>query len=401
MNRQPLRFVDHLTLWIRWRWFLIGITLAAAVLTAALSFLLPKTYRASALVLPPKESSALVGLPILSGMDIDILGGNTVPAAGLLTLLKSSNLKERINRQVDLIDHYKAKDIEEAYRAFDDHLSSEIETQQGFGQSELISVSVYFLDRDPQFAAKALNALISEWDRLTIDLNQRGARLRREFVEEHLRQNNLDLVASQDSLRRFEEEHGLASIEGQVTGTVSTAMALERQITNARISVQVMEKLYQPDNPDLKRAQIRLDQLLQEERKIKSSDGSNGLLLPINTAPEISLQYARLYREAKMQEAINDILVQQYQQARYQEVNDIPPLRIVDRGVTPLHKFKPKRIILVIVAGMSSFFLAVILMYFFNYLEQIRGTEDYRWVEEILKELKTDRDRVRKLLRMN
>jgi uncharacterized protein involved in exopolysaccharide biosynthesis len=139
-----------------------------------------------------------------------------------------------------------------------------------------------------------------------------------------------------------------------------------------------------------------LQQLLAEEQKMKSAGEGSSLLLPLNTAPEISLEFARLYRQAKMLETMNDILVQQYEQARFQEMKNIPALRIVDKGSLPLHKFRPKRFMLVLIASISGFFLAVVVMYFREHLARVRGTEEYRWVDEIVSEFKHDRDRLRK-----
>jgi tyrosine-protein kinase Etk/Wzc len=390
MNRQPLRFIDHIMLWIRWRWFLIGAVFCSAVLTAGISIILPKTYRASAIVMPPFDSGS--GLSFLSGINVDIFGTNEIASSGLITLLKSRTFQDSVNARIDLVKHYQVKDVEQAYKALENHLFVDLETEETFGAVSVISFQVNVNDRDPQYAADLLHVIVEEWDKLTVELNQRTASLRRQFVETNLRQNSSELAAGQDSLRAFQERHGLASIEAQVTGTVSTAMALGRKIADARVAVQVMEKVFQPDYPELQRGRLKLQQLLAEEQKMKEAGDGSGLMLPLSTAPEISLEFARLYRQAKMLETMNDILVQQYEQARFQEMKNIPALRIVDRGSVPLHKYRPKRLILVIIASLSGFFLAVVVMYFRQYLANIRGTEDYRWVEEIAAELRHDRN---------
>jgi uncharacterized protein involved in exopolysaccharide biosynthesis len=399
MSRKPLRFTEHLTLWIRRRWFLIGAAFWTAVLTAALSLVLPKTFRAVAIVLPPYDGAS--ALPFLGGLNVDIFGANEVSSSGLATLLKSRTLKDRVNARLDLVKHYKVKDVELAYGSFDDHLFIDMETEESFGAITIVSFQVAITDRDRFFAAQLLNAVVEEWDKLTIELNQRTASLRRQFVEQNLRENNVELAAGQDSLRAFQERHGLASIEAQVTGTVSSAMALQRKIADARVAVQIMEKVFQPDYPELMRARLKLQQLLAEEQKMKNDTSGSGLLLPLDTAPELSLNFARLYRQMKMLETMNDILVQQYEQARFQEMKDMPALRIVDKGAVPLRKYKPKRIILVMIASMSAFFLAVVAVYFQHYLERIQGTEESRWVNEVVGHLKTDLDRFRNRFRRN
>jgi capsule polysaccharide export protein KpsE/RkpR len=343
-------------------------------------------------VLPPFEKG--VNLPFMGQLDIDVFGANEISSQGLLTLLKSRNLKDRINKRMDLVKHYHTKDLDLAYKEFDNHLAIEIETQESIGQISVISFAIHILDRNPQFAVDLLHVVLEEWDKFTIELNQNTAGLRRQFVEQNLREKGMELAESQDSLIAFQERNGLASIDDQVSGTVNSAMQLGRQIAETRVAVQVMEQLFQPDYPELQRARIKLQELLKEEEKIRTTGGESGLLLPLGTAPEIGLQFARLYYRTKMLETMSGILAQQYEQARFQELKDLPALRIVDRGVLPIRKYKPKRFILVLIASMSAFFLALLAVYFMHYIESVQGTEEQQWVSEAGASLKADYHRI-------
>lgn len=388
MTSHPRTFTDHLTLWIRWRWLLIGSVFGAALLTAIISSFLPKTYRSSAVVLPPFEGRA--ALPFLEGISLDIFGVNEISTAGLVTLLKSRTLKDRVNQQIDLMEHYKKADIERAYAAFEDHLQVDIESEESFGAVTITAMQISVLDRDPEFAARMVNAVVGEWDKLCTEINRRGARLRREFVEENLWQVSSELAVSEDSLRAFQEEHGIASLGIQVQGTISAAMALEQEITQAKISVQVLEKLFGQGHPELKRAQLELRELQKAQEKYQMPSSEDQFLLPLNLAPEISLAYSRLLRRTRTLEAIHDVLVQNYEQARMQELKDTPALRIVDYGQVPLNKYRPKRIIMVVIAALSAFFMAMLLIYLLDYLNRVRGTEENQWIDEVTGHLRGD-----------
>jgi len=398
MASLPKSFIDHVTLWMRWRWFLIGIVFCAALLTAVVSSLMPKTYRSTAIVLPPFEGGT--ALPFLGGVSVDIFGGNEIPVSGLATLLKSRSLKDRVHSRIDLKEHYKKDILEKAYSAFEDHLDVEIEGEESFGAVSVVAFKIHVLDRDPEFCARLLNVVIEEWDRLCVELNRRGAMLRRQFVEENLLETSADLAAAEDSLRSLKERYGIASLEAQVEGTVTSAVALEQKITETRITIQVLEKLFQRSHPDLQRARLELQGLLQEQKKLRVAESGEGLLIPLDIAPEISLAFARQYRKVKTLEVIHEVLVRQYEQARIQELKDTPTLRIVDRGKVPEYKYKPKRIILVFIASLSAFFFAVLAMYFLNYVAQAKGSEEYSWIEEVIAHLENDLKRLKRLLRL-
>jgi len=396
MNPVPRRFVDHVTLWIRWRWFLVGVVFAAALLMAIISSLVPKTYRATAVVLPPFEGGT--PLSFLGGVSVDVFGANEVPASSMATLLKSRALKDRIQKRIDLMEHYQKPDLERAYSAFESHLQVEFESQESFAAVNIIAFKIYILDRDPQFCAKLVNVVVEEWDALCVDLNRRGATLRRQFVEDNLRKTAAELAVCEDSLRSFQEQHGIAALDAQVQGTISAAVVLEQKIAEARIAIEVLEKLYRPEHPLLQRARLEMQGLLQEQKKLQSNSSPDGLLLPIGTAPEITLSYYRLLRQVRILQGVNEVLAQQYEQAKIQELRDSPALRILDRGEVPLYKYKPRRFLLVLTAAISAFFLAALAMYFADYVQRARGTAEYHWIEDSSAQIRNDLRRLRSLI---
>lgn len=388
---------DHFALWIRWRWFLIGVTFMAGLSTAIISSIVPKTYRSTTVVLPPYE--AHMPFSYLGSVSVDIFGRNEIPAAGLVTLLRSRVLKDSVHNRIDLMEHYNQQDIELAYTAFNNHMQVKLESEAGFGAVNIIAIAVSIVDRDPEFSAKMVNTVVDVWDKLYTSISRRGASLRRRYVEESLDKASTELALYEDSLRAFQEQHGIAALQAQVEGTVSSAIALEEKVTDARITVQVLERLLQPGHPDLRRARLELQEYEQQLEQFQYPSDKESLRLPLGLAPEISLKYSRLYRRVKTLGAIQAILVQQFEQAKMQELKDTPALRIVDYGKVPIHKFKPKRLFLTLIAMISAFFISFLLIYFFDYIERVKGTEEYRWIDETIKHLRTDLLRVTRFIK--
>ncbi|MFH1862147.1 MAG: Wzz/FepE/Etk N-terminal domain-containing protein, partial [bacterium] len=319
MTSPPKNFTEHVTLWFRWRWFIIGVVFAAALLTLVISFILPKTYRSTAIVLPPFEGG--VALPFLEGISVDIFGANEVPTTVLVTLLKSRALKDKIHEQINLIEHYKQDDLENAYDIFEEHIEVELESEENFGAVNIIALKIHFLDRDPKFCARMVNLLVDRWNDLCVDINRRGASLRRQYVEESLLKTNDELVVYEDSLRVFQERYGIFSMNAQVDGTIMQLADLEQKIAEARITVEVLQKLFGANHPDLQRAKLELQGLQVEQRKRSSALSESEILrFPLNATPEISLEFYRRYRYVRMLEAVQQVLIQQYEQSKMQEI---------------------------------------------------------------------------------
>ncbi|HEX7343877.1 MAG TPA: GNVR domain-containing protein [bacterium] len=397
METAPRRLTDHVALWIRWRWLLVGTAFLAALLTFLIASLIPKTYRASAVVMPPFEGG--VALPFMGGVSVDIFGANEVPAASMVTLLKSRALKERVHQRIDLMEHYKQPDLESAFNAFEAHLQVEIESEATFGSVSIIAFKIHVIDRDPAFCAELLHVILAAWDALTIELNRRGATLRRQFVEESLSKTTAELAVTEDSLRAFQERYGIAEFQSQVEGTVTSAVALEQKIAEARIAVEVLSKLYQSGHPLVQRAKLELNGLMQEKKKMQDSKSFDSFLLPLKGAPELSLTYFHLYRDVRVLQAVYEVLIQQYQQSKIQELKDTPALRILDRGEVPLYKYKPRRLLLSMIASLGAFFLAMLAVYFLDYVQRFRGAQEYHWIDEIKDYLLRDWRRMSKLWR--
>jgi uncharacterized protein involved in exopolysaccharide biosynthesis len=392
MASAPKSLTEHITLLVRWRWFIIGVVFFTSVIMLAVVFLLPKTYKSTATILPPHEGGG--ALPFLEGLSIDIFGQNEVPTTALVPLLTSENLMNRVNERFDLVAHYEKEDIEKAYMAFEEHLEIEVETEETFGLVSIVAVAISVLDKDPEVCAELVNIIAEEWNTLFLEINRQGATLRRRYLEENLFKTSDELAIAEDSLRSFQERYGITSIEAQVEGTVEAAVALEQQILNSRIMVNVMGRIFQPGHPELQRATLELQELQRQQLEMRTSSDEQSLLLPIGLAPEIGLHYTRLMRRLTTLEALHTILIQQYEQAKMQELRETPSLRIIDPGRVPIHKYKPRRAILLIMSFISALFISILLAYLLDYFTRIKGTEEYKWIEETLSYLRSDFERI-------
>jgi capsule polysaccharide export protein KpsE/RkpR len=396
MASQIKSLTDHIALWVRWRWFIIRSVFIVSLVTLIIVFIIPKTYRSTARFLPPYVPSGT--LPFFGGVSLDIIGGNEVTNSALIPMLKSVALKDRVNARIDLVKHYKAKDIERAYEAFEDHLEIELETEESFAAATIVAVALSVLDKDPEFCAELVNTTVEEWNNLLIEVNQQGARLRRQYLEDNLLKTSQELAVLDDSLKTLKEKYGISVIDAQVQGTIQAAVALEQQIMEAKVQVEVLKKIFRPGHPELERAKTLLQELLLRQKEMQVPSEDESLLIPLGLAPEIEMEYYRLYRSKRTMEAIYSVLLQQFEQAKMQELREIPNLRVLDWGKVPINKYKPHRLMLVVMAAVSALFLSLLVVYFLDYLKRVEDTEDRRWIDEIVGYLRDDMQRLSRKL---
>jgi uncharacterized protein involved in exopolysaccharide biosynthesis len=79
--------------------------------------------------------------------------------------------------------------------------------------------------------------------------------------------------------------------------------------------------------------------------------------------PIVAVRWADLYRQVKVKETVYDLLTEQYELARIEEVKSIPSLRVIDPPSWPEKKsFPPRLIIMLVFTTLAIFGSAMFLI---------------------------------------
>jgi capsule polysaccharide export protein KpsE/RkpR len=95
------------------------------------------------------------------------------------------------------------------------------------------------------------------------------------------------------------------------------------------------------------------------ERELKKMNGSQGggqgeasepdrLYPSLRELPIVAVRWADLYRQVKIKETIYDLLTEQYELARIEEVKSVPSVRVIDPPNWPEKKSFPPRLIIML-----------------------------------------------------
>ena len=134
-----------------------------------------------------------------------------------------------------------------------------------------------------------------------------------------------------------------------------------------------------PTNPQAELLKTQVKELKKQIEDLTQGSASGNtdnedIFIPTSRIPDISLQFARLFRDAKVQETLFELLTQQYELSRLQEAKDSPVVQVLDVAKVPEKKAKPKRTLIVLAATFTSVFLGVMLAFFKEYVEKIKKT---------------------------
>lgn len=385
MDKKEIGAWDYLlALYQRRKLLALNFVIVAAI-TTIIVFLLPKWYQATAVVMPPKKdlgmlglSSALANLPVGG---FDFLKGSD-EAMTYMAILKSRTVREAVINKFDLIRIYEEDDIEKTLKAFDENFDLTLEREG--------TITISVLDQSPQRAADIANAFAEFLDSVNVELNIQKARNNRVFIEKRFNQNKEDMRRAEEEMRAFQEQYGAIALPVQTEAAIKGAAALVAEIMATEVELGVKQKSLTPTHIQVietKNKLIELNKKLNEMKygntaahsKTNGASRSDQIFIPFTEVPEIGLEFARRYREVEVQKTLYQFLIQQYEQAKIQEAKDVPTIQILDRAVPPIHKTKPKRILTIVLAGVSATLLLVISIFMLERFRMIQEENPQRY----------------------
>ena len=312
---------------------LIIITVAAAVISTLVSFTITPLFKSTVVLFPASESPESKSLfqPIFQPRT-GILGfGDELQLERILQVLNSDQIRDKIIEKYNLMEHYGIDStapfpVTKLFNMYSSNVSLK--------KTEFNSILVKVMDKDPQTAADIANDIAIYVDSAMNNMKQKRAIEAFELVEQEylalearvrayldsIRMvNDIGVVDYSSQIERYTEAYGKALAEGKMEGA---------------------------------------DRIKQEMDKIA----------------EHSATFSYYWSNFSSESGRLRDMRSQYLEARTNAQLKLTNVFILDRAIKAEKKAYPKKSIIVIVATLSTFFLAVISFLFFeSFLKKIRS----------------------------
>ena len=309
----------------QWRILVVG-SVAAALIGFGCSWIMPKTYLARTVIMPPQQqqsnmAGALSSLGALAGL---------AGAAGLknttdqyITLMQSATVSDRLIDRFDLMKSYGEDFRVDARKELLKNVVS------GSGKKDgLITIEVE--DRDPGKAANMANAYVEELRLMTNTLAVSEAQQRRKFFELKMNETKSALTQAQISLQSSSVSPGLLKAEPKAAAEGYARIRAE--VTAAEVRLQTLQHMLTDRSPEVQQQRAQLDALRGELARQERKGGQ-----------QEDAEYIGRYRDYKYQETLFEIFAKQYELARTDEAREGALIQVVDVATEPEKKYKPKR----------------------------------------------------------
>ena len=337
----------------RRKFWITGVSLLAMAVAAPIVLLIPVSYTAEAVIMPPQQeqSSQSMMLPLsgLAGLGAASLAPGLLrnPADMYIGMLKSRTIADSLIARFHLQQLYRCKTLTDTRKALSRH--ADITT----GKDLLIRIGVD--DHDRTRAAALANAYVDELHKQNSRLVVTAASVRRAFFERRLAEEKDALANAETALRNNQQSSGLIFPPGQSEALIRSTAQLRAEIAAREVELQGMRSYATSENPQV---QMLEREITAERAQLEKLEGDNGGLggtaVSARRLPEAGIQQIRKLRDLKYHEALFELLARQYEAARIDEARLAPVISVVDSATPPDKKSWPPRTLLVLLSGLAA-----------------------------------------------
>jgi len=359
----------------------VGLATLSAII---ISLLLPKWYRATATLLPPKQVTVPVGglgefaeaVSVTSGLNLPVL----VTASDVYArMLKSRTIAEQIIKRFKLNDRYDIYNFDEAYEALMNNADFRV-TAEG-----LLSVSAE--DKDEQMAADITNAFVEELDRVNREIASQRAKHNRDFVAERLQQVKTELDSARSAFEQFQTKNRTVDFDQQTKMSTERAIDLKIKLAETDLELELTGQELSPDNPKIVELKRKRKIIIDQMDRLENQNPDNSYFsVPISKIPSLRGKYEMLYSQVRVNEALYELLLGQMEQAKIQVSENSPTISVLDPARVPSLRSRPQRTLIVVATLAFSLVVAVFGSATADYFARMRkqNPEQYKTVEMLL-----------------
>lgn len=315
------------------------------------SLLITPTFTAKTVMMPPQQqqsgaASALASLGALAGMAGGVAGLKS-PDEMYVFFLNSESLQNAVIEKLSLRERYDKETLMETRKVLDQKVNVLSDKKSGL-------ITIEADDKDPEFAAKLANAHVEELKNLMGRLAVTDAQQRRVFYEQQIAKTQEDLAIAEAQFLTAKAQSGLQVTAVIAETGVRASAEMHAQIAAKEVQLEAMGRFATGQNPDVQRVAGELSALRSQLAKLEKGSGGKEASSPMQQ------QAMKAYRSIKAGEAMMGVLIAQYESARVDEAKEGPLIQQVDVATAPEKKSKPKRALMVLLAGFAGLFVGVL-----------------------------------------
>ena len=381
MSAQEYNLIDYLKVLKRWKKFIFLNVFVITLFAIILSLIIPKTYRASAVLMPPLMQAGMgVFTPLIDSPLGGLFSQDTDETLSMIAILKSRTVLTSVIEEFNLIELYEVENIDIAIQSLKDHVLTDIDDEGTIRVSVDILTKWFHPDyqeeKAKQLCSDIANYFIKQLDIVNKNLQMEEASFQRKFIEIRYKDNIQELKSAEEKLKQFQEINNMISLPEQTHAAIEAASKIKGHILSNEVRLEVFKKAYNSGHPDIDQLINEIAALTEQlywmeyGKEIEHTNIKN-IFPAFSRMPELETQLRQLMREVEIQNTLFTFLTQQYEEAKINEAKDTPTIQILDIAVKPNVKYKPFRALIIIGAGIFGLIFGCFISFVRERIDQL------------------------------
>jgi uncharacterized protein involved in exopolysaccharide biosynthesis len=191
-----------------------------------------------------------------------------------------------------------------------------------------------------------------------------------------------DLEHAQLELSEFSSRNSTIDIKEQTRAMVDAGAKVQGELLIEQSGLESLRQVYGDGNVRVRETEARIaslkaelarmrgtsaplstEQVPQNGTDSKEGSGDGELYPPLRQLPRLAVPYADLYRRVRVEETVYELLTQQYEMARIDEVKDVPAVSVIDPpGIAEKKSFPPRLLLTLLLTSISFAFASALIL---------------------------------------
>lgn len=368
-----LSIYDIIELLSKKKRIIILFTLFFSIIAVAYSLLTPKYWISQTTFLPEEDNSSALnfGAGSLLGLGANLMGG-VFQGEGveMLAIMSSREFIEDVINKFDLINYFEINEMDELSNtdiAVNKVTESLVKTSMS-DESGILVVKVE--SRDKQLSMDIANYYIESLNNYYLNVRASKGKRQRIFLEQRVYEVNATIDSLSNELVKFQESTGLLEPTQQIASIIGLFSDLLIKKTENDLQLEIMKASSDNNNPLIKDLEMT-DAIIS--KKISQLEGDeessyNHFILPLNSISSKSAQYTKILMQIEVQKLVYQFVYPQYEQAKIDEVKDLPTIQIIDTARKAGIRSKPKRAKICVLVFLGAFIFISSLLIFLEHI---------------------------------
>ena len=373
MGTKEFDILDVLLILAKHKKFIFITVLIVSIISIIYSLATPQIWSSTAVIAPVNNDNndfSFSGSSLL-GLSSAILGNvSSNSAQEFITIMKSRTFTDKVIEKYNLIKLFKIKEpnaqiAKEMAREILRENSRDISFDDDAG---VIVIKISTIDK--KISKEIANYYWQELELYNQKYNVTSEKRKRIFIEKRLTEVEGNIANLGNKLKKFMEDNNAIELESQTKEIVTLYSDIISQKFKNDIELGIAKKIYSKESMTIEKLELLDREIVQQIEQLEYNENKDlSYTLNLKDIPALSLEYANIMLNLKVQKSIYEFLYPQFEQAKIQEVKDFPTIKIIDEAEIAGRRSKPKRAKLCITNFIVALFMSIFVAFFIDFIQ--------------------------------